>query len=72
MRSVKSSDSPTPTPPLNKLSFTVDNNEIPMEFYTVSAVTLLSNKDFSKLGSHVDRNHTESNCDFDKLHWQHY
>ena len=47
--SVKSSDSPTPTPPLYKLSVTVDNKEIPIEIDTGSAVTLLSATDFSKL-----------------------
>ena len=47
MRSVKSSDSPTPTPPLYKLSVTVDNKEFPMEIDTGSAVTLLSATDFS-------------------------
>ena len=54
MRSVKSSDSPTPTPPLYKLSVTVDNKEIPMEIDTGSTVTLLSATDFSKLGGHIE------------------
>ena len=54
MRSVKSSDSPTPTPPLYKLSVTVDSKEIPMEIDTGSAVTLLSATDFSKLGCHIE------------------
>ena len=45
MRSVKSSDSPTPTPPLYKRSVTVDSKEIPMEIDTGSAVTLLSATD---------------------------
>ena len=54
MRSVKSSDSPTPTPPLYKLSVTVDNKEFPMEIDTGSAVTLLSATDFSKLGDHIE------------------
>ena len=54
MWSVKSSDSPTPTPPLYKLSVTVDNKEFPMEIDTGSAVTLLSATDFSKLGGHVE------------------
>ena len=54
MRSVKSSDSPTPTPPLNKLSVTVDSKEIPMEIDTGTAVTLLSATDFSKLGCHIE------------------
>ncbi|XP_068707834.1 uncharacterized protein [Montipora foliosa] len=35
MRSVKSPNSPTPTPPLYKLSVTVDSKEIPMEIDTV-------------------------------------
>ena len=52
IRSVKLSDSPTPTPQLCKLSVTVDNKEIPMEIDTGSAVTLLSVTDFSKLGGH--------------------
>ena len=54
MRSVKSSDSPTPTPTLYKLSVTVDNKEFPMEIDTGSAVTLLSATDFSKLGDHIE------------------
>ena len=54
MRSVKFSDSPTPTPPLYKLSVTVDNKEFPMEIDTGSAVTLLSATDFSKLGDHIE------------------
>ncbi|XP_068675547.1 uncharacterized protein [Montipora foliosa] len=54
MRSVKSSYSPTPTPPLYKLSVTVDSKEIPMEIDTGSAVTLLSATDFSKLGCHIE------------------
>ncbi|XP_015780595.1 PREDICTED: uncharacterized protein K02A2.6-like [Acropora digitifera] len=54
MRSVKSSDSPTPTPLLYKLSVTVDNKEFPMEIDTGSAVTLLSATDFSKLGDHIE------------------
>ena len=54
MRSVKSSDSPTPTPPLYKLSVTVDNKEFPMEIDTGGAVTLLSATDFSKLGGHIE------------------
>ena len=54
MWSEKSSDSPTPTPPLNKLSVTVANKEFPMEIHTGSAVTLLSATDFSKLGSHIE------------------
>ena len=54
MRSVKSSDSPIPTPPLYKLSVTVDSKEIPLEIDTGSAVTLLSATDFSKLGCHIE------------------
>ena len=54
MRSVKSSDSSTPTPPLYKLSVTIDNKEFPMEIDTGSAVTLLSATDFSKLGGHTE------------------
>ena len=54
MRSVKSSDSPAPTPPLYKLSVTVDNKEFPMEIDTGNAVTLLSATDFSKLGGHIE------------------
>ena len=54
MRSVKSSDSPIPTPPLYKLSVTVDCKEIPLEIDTGSAVTLLSATDFSKLGCHIE------------------
>ncbi|XP_068680361.1 uncharacterized protein [Montipora foliosa] len=45
---------PTPNPPLNKLSVTVDNKEIPMDIDTGSAVTLLSATDFSKLGGHIE------------------
>ena len=41
MRSVKSSDSPAPTPSVYKLSVTVDNKEFPMEIDTGSAITLL-------------------------------
>ena len=54
MRSVKSSDSSTSTPPLYKLSFTVDNKEFRMEIDMSSAVTLLSATDFSKLGGHIE------------------
>ena len=54
MWNVKSSDSPTPIPPLYKLSVTVDNKEIPMEIDTGSAVTLLSATDFSELGGHIE------------------
>ena len=54
MRCVKSSESPTPTPPLYKLSFTADNKEILMEIDTGGAVTLLSATDFSKLGGHSE------------------
>ena len=35
MRYVKSSESPTPTPPFYKLSVTIDNKEIPKEIDTV-------------------------------------
>ena len=52
MKSVKSSENSSFTPPLYKLTVTIEDQEVPMEVDTVSSVTLLSSADFTKTGGH--------------------
>ena len=54
MKSVKSSGSSTTTPPLYKLTVSIEDKMVPMEVDTGSSVTLLSSADFSKLGGQID------------------
>ena len=53
MKSVKSSGNSSITPPLNKLTVTTEDHEVPVEVDTGSSVTLLSFADFTKIGGQV-------------------
>ena len=53
MKSVKSSENSSFTPPLYKLTVTIEDQEVPMEVDTGSSVTLLSSADFTKTGGQV-------------------
>ena len=53
MKSVKSSENSSFTPPLYKLTVTIEDQEVPMEVDTGSSVTLLSSADFIKIGGQV-------------------
>ena len=50
MKSVKSSENSSFTPPLYKLTVTIEDQEVPIEVDTGSSVTLLSSADFTKTG----------------------
>ena len=53
MKSVKSSENSSFTPPLYKLTVTIEDQEVPMEVDTGSSVTLLSSAGFTKTGWQV-------------------
>ena len=53
MKSVESSENSSVTPPLYKLTVTIEDQEVPMEVDTGSSVTLLSSADFTKTGGQV-------------------
>ena len=53
MKSVKSSENSSLTPPLYKLTITTEDEEVPMEVDTGSSVTLLSSADFTITGGQV-------------------
>ncbi|KAK3734690.1 hypothetical protein QZH41_002110 [Actinostola sp. cb2023] len=50
MRSVNSSESSPSTPDLYQLTVAIDGKDVPMEIDTGSSVTLLSSRDFRRLG----------------------
>ena len=53
MKSVQSSGNSSITPPLYKLTVTIEDQEVPMEVDTGTSVILLSSADFTKVGGQV-------------------
>ena len=53
MKSVQSSGNSSITPPLYKLTVTIQDQEFPMEVDTGNSVTLLDSTDFTKIGGQV-------------------